>query len=173
MKAISYDVPLIKQGASECLQASVCQLLNYLNIPKTIEEIKNEVPVYKSDSGELLGTSIGHIACYLLTFKVRVKMHIVDVEIFDRSWIGLSMDEISKKLNSRKVYIRHHRYDTNAMSYIIDGYRQFISNGGEITFPVIPEPSTPSRDVLIQILAPSHLLSSPWATGNWSSVKVI
>lgn len=43
-KPISYTVPLVTQGESECVQASASQILAYYGVKKTIEEIKKEVP---------------------------------------------------------------------------------------------------------------------------------
>ena len=46
MEEISYDVPLLTQNVQDCVQASASQILAYYGINKTIDEIKNEVPVY-------------------------------------------------------------------------------------------------------------------------------
>lgn len=136
---IFYDVPLVKQGLSECTQASVTQLLNYYGISKTIEEVKKEVPVYVSPEGKPVGTSLGHMGCYLLQQGFHATIHIVDVEIFDRSWKGLHPEQLVQKLQERKQFIQHARYGKEAFDLIFDGYISFIKKGGAIELPVIDE----------------------------------
>lgn len=137
MKPINYRVPLIKQGPSECLQASVAQLLDFYKLKKPLDNIKKDIPVYKDSDGKLLGTSIGHIANYLLNLGLEVKLHVVDTEIFDISWESLSIGEICNNLEKRKKYVKHHRYNKETLDYIIDGYIMFFKKGGKINFPII------------------------------------
>jgi len=136
---ISYEVPLVKQGLQECTQASVTQLLNYYGINKTIEEVKKEVPVYVSPEGKPVGTSLGHMGCYLLQQGFQTTFHIVDVEIFDRSWKELTSEQLVQKLQERKQFIRHSRYEQEAFDLIFDGYISFLRSGGKIELPIIDE----------------------------------
>jgi len=139
MKIIQYNVPIIKQGLKECTQASASQLLNYYGLHKTVDEIKKEVPVYISKAGKPLGSSIGHIATYFIKQGFIVTMHVVDLEIFDRSWTNKSSDELIQLLSARRKFIKHHRYDEEAMDLIFDGYITFLKNGGKAVFPIIDQ----------------------------------
>ncbi|OQX51014.1 hypothetical protein B5M47_02220 [candidate division CPR3 bacterium 4484_211] len=90
MRAIDYDILIIKQGFQVCVQANAAQILRFYSINKTVEEIKKEVPVYVSREGKRLGSSIGHIATYFINQGFEVTIHTVDLEIFDRSWADCS-----------------------------------------------------------------------------------
>lgn len=139
MKSISYNIPLVIQGTSECLQASSSMLLQYYHIAKSLDDVKKEISVYVTTEGKPLGTSIGHIGSYWQSQGFETKIHCVDVEIFDRTWQSLSKEELIKNLNARKDYIKHHKYNKEIMDYIIDGYIEFIKKGGSITLPIIDE----------------------------------
>lgn len=137
-QSILYKIPLIKQALQECAQTSAVQLLNYYGINKTLNEVRKEVPVYIKD-GVPLGSSVGHIATYLLQQGFEATMHIVELEIFDQTWRAATSDELIELLNNRKKFAKHHRYDTETMEVIFDGYVSFLTHGGKIVFPVIDE----------------------------------
>lgn len=136
MKAsVSYDVPLIPQNFQECVQASATQLLQYFGKKISIEDVCAEVPVYISKTGEPLGTSLGHIATYLTKKGLHPTLHTADMEIFDRTWINKSSAEILDLLKKRRPFVKHHKYNDEAIDVIFDGYSLFLNAGGMITFP--------------------------------------
>lgn len=139
MKDISYDVSLVKQGIVECLPSSATQLLNFYGIHVTFEQVKKDVPLYITPEGKPVGTSVGHMGAYLLEKGFQVLFHTVDIEIFDPSWRGLSPNEILTKLQERRKFIKHSRYDDEILDVIFDGYILFLQRGGEIDFPVVDE----------------------------------
>jgi len=100
---------------------------------------KQVLHIYKVVDGKPLGTSLGHMGCYLLKQGFEVKFHIVDVEIFDRSWSKLSSGQLVHKLGERLQHISHTRYDKTAFEIIFDGYVSFIKSGGLIVLPIIDE----------------------------------
>lgn len=137
MKPISYNVPLITQGESECVQASASQILAFYGIKKTIEEIKNEVPILRSQDGELIGTSWAHIALYFLELGFDVTFHTTDVVIFDRTWKDLEKEKILAKLEQRQPHLTHAFYTRDVLDLYFDGYSKFLKQGGTIRLPVI------------------------------------
>lgn len=86
-----------------------------------------------------LGSSVGHMATYFLKLGFKVTMHIVDIEIFDRSWANLSKKELIKNLEKRKKFIKHPRYDSETFDLIFEGYISFIKLGEIVKFPIIDE----------------------------------
>jgi hypothetical protein len=139
MEEISYKVPLLKQNIQDCVQACAAQILAYYGINKSIEEIKQEVPVYIDSNNRLLGSSLGHMAAYFGQLGLKVTIHVCDIEIFDPSWQGLSNQEIMLKLRERRNYLKHARYDKNALDLVIDGYIQLLSSDARIVFPIVDE----------------------------------
>lgn len=136
---IHYDVPLIRQGLQQCVQASTAQLLQYYGIKKSIDEIRNEVPIYISSLGVPLGSSLGHIAAYMISQNFDVTIHTVDTELFDQSWKSCGNDELITNLQQRKAFLKHPRYEHDALDAIIDGYTQFLKAGGNVVFPLVDE----------------------------------
>jgi uncharacterized protein YvpB len=139
MNSSFYDVPLIQQGLQECAQASAAQLLNFLGRNKTIDEVKEEVPVYLDKEGQPLGTSIGHIANYFIQQGYKTTIHTTDIQLFDRSWIGKTNEELIELLQQREKYIKHPIYGADVFDVIFDGYISYLKEGGSITFPLIDE----------------------------------
>jgi hypothetical protein len=134
---IEYQIPLISQGLQDCLQASVAQILDYFDILKTVAEIKNEVPVHRDVNGVPLGTSIGHIGSFLLSLDLSVTMHILDIQIFDRTWSGKSNKELVALLLERAPHLHHELYDAQSREVIVQGYVSFLQLGGEIRLPIL------------------------------------
>ena len=137
MKTKLYDVPLIKQGLQNCVQASAAQILNFYGINKSIKDIQKEVPVYISKNGKPLGTSLGHIAAYFATLGFSVTLHTVDVEIFDQSWGKISQKKLIENLKKRRPFVKHARYDNDALDVIFDGYLSLLKLGGNIKLPLL------------------------------------
>jgi hypothetical protein len=136
---IGYKVLLLKQGIQECAQASTASLLNFLGIMKTIEQVKAEVPVYVDAKGKLKGTSIGHMASYLIKLDLKVTLHTVDIQVFDQTWKGLSKVELLNNLKARQASLKHPEYDKEGIAAIIEGYRMFLDAGGKMVMPIIDE----------------------------------
>jgi len=176
MKSINYNVPRIKQGFQDCAQASVVQVLNYYGIKKTVADVKKEVPVYVSKKGLTLGSSIGHIATYLLRLGFKATMHIVDIEIFDRSWANFSKEKLIKSLRQRKKFIRHPKYDKDTINVIVEGYIEFLKNGGNIKFPIIDKQyllELLEKGPVIAIVSSNFFYSMPKTRFDKSGKKII
>lgn len=139
MKGFDCKIPILKVDFQDCIQVAAIQLLSFYGVEKTLSDVKKEIPVYVSKRGLTLGSSIGHMATYFLKLGFKVTMHIVDIEIFDRSWANLSKRELIKNLEKRKKFIRHPRYDAEAFNLIFEGYTTFLKSGGMIKFPIIDE----------------------------------
>lgn len=139
MDEIVYDVPLVKQGVVECLPSSATQLLNFYGVPVTFDEVKKDVPLYVTPDGKPVGTSTGHMGAYLLEKGFSVTFHTVDIEIFDPSWVRLSSKELITKLQERRKYLQHSRYNDDMLDVIVDGYILFLEKGGKITFKIVDE----------------------------------
>ncbi|MFA4827385.1 MAG: hypothetical protein WC596_04025 [Candidatus Shapirobacteria bacterium] len=139
MQTIDYDIPLIKQGLQDCVQSNAVQILKYYGIQKSLDEVKAEVPVFVSKEGNPLGSSLGHIATYFINQGLKTTIHTVDIEIFDRSWKGLSNQDLIEKLQQRRKFIQSTKYSQEALDVIFDGYISFLKLGGQITFPIIDE----------------------------------
>lgn len=151
--SIEYNVPLIRQGLQDCLQASVAQLMAYHDISKTIEELKQEVPVYKDERGVPVGTSIGHMAAYLCNLGFAVTIHSTDIQLFDPSWRDKPSDELIDLLRKRLPHLGHPTYSLQVKEAILEGYSAFLQAGGTIEFPVI------SKDVICNVLEQGPLLA--------------
>ncbi|RJQ24756.1 hypothetical protein C4577_07020 [Candidatus Parcubacteria bacterium] len=139
MEEISYDVPLLTQNIQDCVQSSASQILSYYGINKTIDEIRNEVPVYISSDGKPLGSSLGHIATYFIQLGLKTTLHSVDIEIFDRSWKNFDNQAIIQKLKEHRKYLKHARYEESALDLVVSGYVLFLEKGGKIVFPIVDE----------------------------------
>jgi hypothetical protein len=139
MEEISYDVPLLTQTIQDCVQSSASQILSHYGINKTIDEIKNEVPVYISSDGKPLGSSLGHIATYFIKLGLKTTLHSVDIEIFDRSWKNLDNQTLIQKLKERRKHLKHARYEESALDLVFSGYVLYLEKGGKIVFPIVDE----------------------------------
>jgi hypothetical protein len=146
MDTIDYNIPLIRQGLQDCVQTNTSQILKYYGVDKSIEEIKKEVPVYINKEGKPIGSSLGHIAAYFISQGFETTIHTVEIQIFDRSWVKLTNEELITNLQNRRKFIEHPKYEKEALDLIFDGYLCFLIAGGKITFPVINE------DYLINLL---------------------
>ncbi len=154
MKPIAHSVQFVKQGESECVQASAAQILAFYGIRKTIEEIKNEVPPLRSKDGELIGTLWAHIALYFLELGFNVTFHTTDVVIFDRRWKNLSNKELLKKLEQRQPHLTHGFYGREILDAYFDGYTRFIKKGGIVQLPIV------TSDYLYGLLKKGPILAS-------------
>lgn len=139
MQTIDYDISLVKQDLQGCVQSNAVQILKYYSIQKSLDEIKAEVPVFVSKEGNLLGSSLGHIASYFINQGLKTTIHTVDIEIFDRSWKGLPNRDLIEKLQQRRKFIQSTKYNQEALDVIFDGYISFLKLGGQISFPIIDE----------------------------------
>lgn len=137
---ISYTVALTKQGTQECVQASASQILSYYGIHKTIMDIKKEVPVYIDSQGINRGTSLGHIAAHFQKLGLSTILHTSDVILFDPSWKKIDSTNLITKLKARLPHLVHGWYDKTTLTLIVDGYIQYLNNGGQIIFPIIDIP---------------------------------
>lgn len=134
---ITYKIPLIKQGIKECVQASASQILSYYGIEKTIDQVKQEVPVYVDATGVIRGTSLGHIATYFQKLGLKTTLHTSDIIIFDPTWKNLNSEKLIQKLTLRQPFIQHGWYDQETLITIVDGYIQYLKKHGTITLSII------------------------------------
>ncbi len=141
-----YEILPIRQKTSECLQTAVAQTLPYFKINKSVDQILREVSVSRDREGNKLGTSIGHMATYLLGLGINVKLHVFDVEIFDRSWAKYTNKQMITALHARQDHFKNAHYDKDSIKVIFDGYLSYLYNGGRIIIPQL------SRNYLYQRL---------------------
>jgi len=123
----------------DCAQASSVPFLSFYGVEKTLDQVKNEVPVFENAEGKKLGTAIGHIATYFLNQGLNATIHTSDVEIFDQTWINLSSKELIEKIQERQTHLKHAVYSADALSAICDGFIQFLKEGGKLVFPAVDE----------------------------------
>jgi hypothetical protein len=110
VKAIRYNVERIEQGLQDCLQTNVLQLLRYKGYAIHYKEISEKAGVYQNAQGEILGSSVGHMASFLLSLGLEVIIHTSDVEIFDPSWNYDNAEELREYLDQRRGFVHHPRY---------------------------------------------------------------
>lgn len=134
---IHYKIKLEKQGIQECVQASASQILAYYGIDKTINEIKEEVPVYINNEGIKQGTSLGHIAAYFQQLGLKTTIHSSDLIIFDQTWKNNNSQDLVALLSQRQEYVKHGIYDQDTVKLIVDGYVSLLKIGGFIDFPIV------------------------------------
>lgn len=127
----------VQQDSMDCVQANTVQFLSHYGINKTVLEVKNEVPVFIDSTGTPQGTSIGHIAAYLLNLDFKVTAHVADVELFDMSWTLLPPQELIEKIKARQKKLKHAVYGPETVAAICEGYILFLQKGGKITFPAV------------------------------------
>jgi len=137
MEEINHNVPLLSQDIQDCVQTSASQILSFYGIKKSINDVKKEVPVYINSEGKPLGSSLGHIATYFIQLGFKTTLHSVDVEIFDLSWKDFDNQMLIQSLKKRRKFLRHARYEKEALDLVVDGYTQFLAMGGIITFPIV------------------------------------
>ncbi len=136
METIKYNVNRYEQGLQECTQTNVLQLLHFKGINKSINEVLVAVPIHKDAVGTPLGSSLGHIATYLVDLGFLVTIHTVDVQIFDRTWATYSNEDVVQLLKKRQQSIKHAYYGENEFNVIFDGYIKYLEKNGKIVFPV-------------------------------------
>lgn len=140
MKEKHYNITPVRQElTSDCVQANAALLLSHYGIHKTIDELKQEVPVTRDAEGNLIGSSVGHIAAYFLSLGLKTTLHVSDIQLFDQTWDQLSARELIDNIEARKPHIKHTVYGQDILGVICDGYTQFLKNGGNIIMPTVDE----------------------------------
>jgi hypothetical protein len=140
MKDIHYNIPHTKQEeAADCAQAAAAQILAFYDVHKTVGDIKSEVGVGKDASGKPVGSSVGHLAAYLIGLGFEVTMHTSDIQVFDRSWIDLDVQELIQNIRRRTPQVQHPRYEADLITEVCEGFIVFLEKGGKMDFSVVDE----------------------------------
>lgn len=128
-----YDIPLkIQTSSSNCVQTSVSQFLNFYDFNVNPDEIEKAVPVRINDKGKPMGTLYADIGTWLIeTYNVKVKMHVFDVQIIERTWSSLSQIELLDEMEK----VKEKGISTARPPYakiLIDAYVAYLKAGGII-----------------------------------------
>lgn len=131
---IQHNVKAIKQNAAECMQTATAQMLSFLepSVTITVADVIREVPVYE-ENGEKIGTSPGHLASYIARHG-KTTVYTFDVELFDRTWSGLSSEQVVEKLRLRQQYIPSNSWLAKYAHILIDGWDAYAKAGGAFAF---------------------------------------
>lgn len=128
-----YDIPLkVQSSSSNCVQTSVSQFLDFYNLGTTPDNIEKAVPVRVNKEGKPMGTLYADIGTWLRkTYGLKVKMHVFDVQIIDRTWSSLSQEDLLEKMEE----VKEKGVSTALTPYaplLIDAYVAYLQAGGVI-----------------------------------------
>jgi hypothetical protein len=131
--SVIHAIPLqIQSSSSNCVQTSTSQFLNFYDLNISPENIEKEVPVRTNDEGKPMGTLFADIGSWLRkTYHLKVKMHVFDVQIVDRTWSSLSQQELlveMEKIKESGISTARTPY----ASILIDAYVTYLQAGGTI-----------------------------------------
>jgi hypothetical protein len=122
----------IQSSTSNCVQTSTSQFLSFYGIRLSPDEIEREIPVRKNEDGKPLGTLFADIGTWFIkTHNLKVKMHVFDAQIIDRSWSSFSQKELLAEMEKIKE-IGISTALTPYSSILIDSYVTYLQNGGII-----------------------------------------
>jgi hypothetical protein len=129
--AVKHDIPLRQQStSSNCVQTSTSMFLGFYEIDISPEDIEKDIPVRKNREGKPMGTLLADIGTWFIkSYNLKVKMHVFDAQIIDRSWFSLSQPELLTKM---KV-VQEEGISTAfspLTSILIDAYVNFLESGG-------------------------------------------
>jgi hypothetical protein len=130
---IKHKIPLkIQTSSSNCVQTSTSQFVSYYGLIKSPDEIERAVPVRYDAEGKPMGTLFADIGAWLIKQCGKsVSMHVFDAQIIDRSWGGLSKNELATKLKDLKKHgVKSAK--TPYASILIEAYNSFLDSGGNI-----------------------------------------
>lgn len=136
MSPIEYNIKALKQRSSECMQTAATQMISYFDDSVNVDTVVKDVPVY-IENGEKIGTSPGHLASYFAQIGYKTTAYIFDVELFDRSWEGLSSQQIITELHKRQKYIPQNAWLSKYHHVLVDGWELFAQSGGIFKLPVL------------------------------------
>lgn len=137
MTPIEHQIKAIKQATGECMQTATAQMLSFFDASIDVDQVLAEVPVAVNGEGEKLGTSPGHIAAYCVRMGFKTTAYIFDTELFDRTWQGLSANDVVDELQLRQKYIPSHSWLAQYHQILVDGWQQFQQAGGDIALPFL------------------------------------
>lgn len=151
---IKYNVNLlIQSGSSNCVQTVVSQLLTFFNITVSPAEIEKAIPVKYDKDNKPLGTLFTDVGIWLKTQGFETTLHVFDAQIIDRSWSGMSGDQLRnelKVLEEKGIATARSPYTT----LLIKSYIDFLSQGGEINITYC------TTDLLVSLLRDSPIIAS-------------
>jgi uncharacterized protein YvpB len=126
---INHEIPLLIQTeSSNCVQTTVAMLLGFYGQHLTAEEIQSKIPVRKDSQGKPYGTLLMDIAVWIKSLGLSVILDCFDCEIIDRSWKGLSNNEIVNKLKKLKESKRQTVVPFEIRNVIIDSYISMLDD---------------------------------------------
>ena len=99
-----HDIPLkIQTSSSNCVQTSTSQFLSFYGLDISPEDIEKEIPVRTNEEGKPMGTLFADIGSWLIkSHNLKVKMHVFDVQIIDRTWSSLSQPQLLAEMEKVK-----------------------------------------------------------------------
>jgi hypothetical protein len=133
VNSIEYPIKAIKQETSECMQTAATQMISYFDTSITVNEVLRTVPVYE-ENGEKIGTSPGHLATYFTQKGYHTTSYIFDTELFDRTWEGLTSEQVVKELQERQAYIPDSSWLAKYHRILVDGWKLYAESGGNFSF---------------------------------------
>jgi hypothetical protein len=129
--SIHHDIALkIQTASSNCVQTSTSQFLTFYGLSLSPEDIEKVIPVRTNAEGKPMGTLFADIGSWLIkSHDLKVKMHVFDVQIIDRSWASLPQVDLLRKLEkAKKAGISTALTPYAAM--LIDAYVTYLQSGG-------------------------------------------
>jgi hypothetical protein len=130
---IKHNIPLkIQTSSSNCVQTSTSQFLSFYGLNLSPNDIEKEVPVRNNEEGKPMGTLFADIGTWLIkSHDLKVKMHVFDVQIIDRTWSSLSQQELLREMKK----VKKSGISTALTPYapiLIDAYVAYLQAGGII-----------------------------------------
>ncbi len=130
---LHYDIALkIQTTSSNCVQTSTSMFLTFYGLNFSPDNIEDVIPVRTSSEGKPMGTLFADIGTWLIKSQnLKVKMHVFDVQIIDRSWASLSQADLLTKLEkAKKTGISTAL--TPYATMLTDAYVTYLQSGGLI-----------------------------------------
>lgn len=137
MKEVRYSVPVVKQGAADCVQNSFAIAMQGLAFKDiTAKSIIEEIPVNARPDGSLWGTSPAAVATYLLNnYPIDIHLLISDAVIFDTTWIEDSSQQLIRHLEdyiARIDEVPETNITKDNIELYAHDYLSFLKSGGTV-----------------------------------------
>jgi len=131
--SVHHNIPLkIQTTSSNCVQTSTSQFLTFYGLSISPESIEKNIPVRTNAEGKPMGTLFADIGSWLIkSHNLKVKMHVFDVQIIDRTWSSLSQADLLVEMEKAKKEGISTALTPYA-SMLIDSYVNYLQNGGVV-----------------------------------------